>query len=209
MQWLEAEHIPGMVALTPGIRSLQIRYDSTRKLPLGDVMDTLRHAGIYAARHRRDRSAPSRIVHLPLSWDESVDSAGDLKNIRGQYRADAPWSPSNIEFIRRINGLADLEEVQRIVFDASYLVLGFGDGGLGAPVTMAIDPRHRLVATEYNPARTRTPQNAVGIGGAYLCVDGMEGPGSSQLVQAHCAGLEHLSRDPGFRGRQTVAAPPL
>ena len=42
--------------------------------------------------------------------------------------------------------------------------------------------RHRLVTTKYNPARTWTPENAVGIGGAYLCVYGMEGPGGYQFV---------------------------
>jgi len=39
-------------------------------------------------------------------------------------RPDAPWCPSNIEFIRRINGLDSIDEVHRIVFGASYLVLG-------------------------------------------------------------------------------------
>ena len=97
-------------------------------------------------------------------------------------RSDAPWCPSNIEFIRRINGLASIEEVQRIVFEASYLVLGLGDVYLGAPVATPVDPRHRLVTTKYNPARTWTPENAVGIGGAYLCIYGMEGPGGYQFV---------------------------
>jgi urea carboxylase len=97
-------------------------------------------------------------------------------------RADAPWCPSNIEFIRRINGLDSIEDVKRIVFDASYLVMGLGDVYLGAPVATPLDPRHRLVTTKYNPARTWTPENAVGIGGAYLCVYGMEGPGGYQFV---------------------------
>ena len=97
-------------------------------------------------------------------------------------RPDAPWCPSNIEFIRRINGLASIEEVYRIVFDARYLVMGLGDVYLGAPVATPLDPRHRLVTTKYNPARTWTPENAVGIGGAYLCVYGMEGPGGYQFV---------------------------
>jgi urea carboxylase len=48
-------------------------------------------------------------------------------------------------------------------------------------VATPLDPRHRLVTTKYNPARTWTPENAVGIGGAYLCVYGMEGPGGYQL----------------------------
>ncbi|MBU2861442.1 carboxyltransferase domain-containing protein, partial [Acidithiobacillus ferrooxidans] len=95
---------------------------------------------------------------------------------------DAPWCPSNIEFIRRINGLDSVEDVRQIVFDASYLVLGLGDVYLGAPVATPLDPRHRLVTTKYNPARTWTPENAVGIGGAYMCVYGMEGPGGYQLV---------------------------
>ncbi len=71
---------------------------------------------------------------------------------------------------------------KNIVFDANYLVLGLGDVYLGAPVATPIDPRHRLVTTKYNPARTWTPENAVGIGGAYMCVYGMEGPGGYQFV---------------------------
>ena len=97
-------------------------------------------------------------------------------------RADAPWCPDNIEFIRRINGLESREAVRDIVFGASYLVMGLGDVYLGAPVATPLDPRHRLVTTKYNPARTWTPENAVGIGGAYLCVYGMEGPGGYQFV---------------------------
>jgi len=68
--------------------------------------------------------------------------------------------PSNIEFIQRMNGLDSVEEVRRIVFDASYLVMGLGDVYLGAPVATPLDPRHRLVTTKYNPARTWTPENA-------------------------------------------------
>ncbi|MDB5684573.1 MAG: putative allophanate hydrolase subunit 2/urea carboxylase, partial [Sphingomonas bacterium] len=49
------------------------------------------------------------------------------------------------------------------------------------PVATPIDPRHRLVTTKYNPARTWTPPNVVGIGGAYMCIYGMEGPGGYQL----------------------------
>src|SRR4029079_19168187 len=97
-------------------------------------------------------------------------------------RADAPWCPSNIEFIRRINGLSSEREVYDIVFGARYLVLGLGDVYLGAPVATPLDPRQRLVTTKYNPARTWTPENAVGIRGAYMCIYGMEGPGGYQFV---------------------------
>jgi urea carboxylase len=97
-------------------------------------------------------------------------------------RPDAPWCPDNVEFIRRINDLDARNDVFDIVTAATYLVVGLGDVYLGAPVAVPIDPRHRLVTTKYDPARTWTPQNAVGIGGVYLCVYGMEGPGGYQLV---------------------------
>ncbi|MGA3189904.1 MAG: carboxyltransferase domain-containing protein, partial [Bryobacteraceae bacterium] len=124
---------------------------------------------------------PSRIVHLPLSWDDPATRLAIEKYMQS-VRADAPWCPSNIEFIRRINGLASIDDVKDIVFNANYLVLGLGDVYLGAPVATPTDPRHRLVTTKYNPARTWTPENAVGIGGAYMCVYGMEGPGGYQFV---------------------------
>ena len=124
---------------------------------------------------------PSRIIHLPLSWDDPATRVAIEKYTTG-VRPDAPWCPSNIEFIRRINGLKSIEEVKEIVFGASYLVMGLGDVYLGAPVAVPLDPRHRLVTTKYNPARTWTPENAVGIGGAYLCIYGMEGPGGYQFV---------------------------
>jgi urea carboxylase len=128
-----------------------------------------------------DVEVPSRIVHLPLSWDDPATQLAIEKYMQS-VRADAPWCPSNIEFIRRINGLDSIDDVYRIVFEARYLVMGLGDVYLGAPVATPLDPRHRLVTTKYNPARTWTPENAVGIGGAYLCVYGMEGPGGYQFV---------------------------
>lgn len=179
MTWVQENHTPGLLDLTPGIRSLQIHYDS-RVLPLERLMETL----IDAESHLPPDDAmevPTRIVHLPLSWeDESTLLA--IRKYMQTVRKDAPWCPSNIEFIRRINGLDSVDEVKRIAFEASYLVLGLGDVYLGAPVATPVDPRHRLVTTKYNPARTWTPENAVGIGGAYLCVYGMEGPGGYQFI---------------------------
>jgi urea carboxylase len=171
--------IPGVLELTPGIRSLQVHYDS-QLLPVGQLLDRLQTLeqvlGDIAA-----MEVPARVVHLPLSWDDPATRLAIEKYTRS-VRPDAPWCPSNIEFIRRINGLDSIEAVREIVFNASYLVMGLGDVYLGAPVATPLDPRHRLVTTKYNPARTWTPENAVGIGGSYLCVYGMEGPGGYQFV---------------------------
>ena len=179
MQALEAEQLDGIIDLTPGIRSLQIHYEPEklsreRLLSLTDQLSE-------GLPNLDSLTIPSRIVHLPLSWDDPATRLA-IERYMSSVRADAPWCPSNLEFIRRINGLASIADVRRIVFDANYLVLGLGDVYLGAPVATPVDPRHRLVTTKYNPARTWTPENAVGIGGAYLCVYGMEGPGGYQFV---------------------------
>ncbi|MCF1492846.1 5-oxoprolinase/urea amidolyase family protein [Agrobacterium vitis] len=178
MQAVKAAKLPSLIDLTPGIRSLQIHYDGTslsRTRLLGllsEIEASLPPAG--------DVTVPSRTVYLPLSWNDPEAELA-MRKYQELVRPNAPWCPSNIEFIRRINGLADEQAVKDTIFNARYLVMGLGDVYLGAPVATPLDPRHRLVTTKYNPARTWTPENAVGIGGAYMCIYGMEGPGGYQL----------------------------
>ncbi|MGC9457729.1 MAG: urea carboxylase [Halothiobacillaceae bacterium] len=179
LEWLEARAEPGILELTPGVRSLQVHYDPHR-LPTDRLVSLLERAQ-GELRDLEEAELPSRIIHLPLAWDDSQTRLATEKYMQS-VRPDAPWCPRNIEFIRRINGLESEAEVKRIVYDASYLVMGLGDVYLNAPLATPVDPRHRLVTTKYNPARTWTPENAVGIGGSYMCIYGMEGPGGYQFV---------------------------
>jgi urea carboxylase len=174
-----AAGIDGVRDLTPGVRSLHIQHD-TGLITTDRLLDVLGRLEASLARPE-EIGVPGRIVHLPLAWRHSLAERA-VERYAASIRPDAPWCPDNIDFIRRINGLADEQAVRRIVTDAAYLVLGLGDVYLGAPVAVPLDPRHRLVSTKYTPARTWTPANAVGIGGAFLCVYGMEGPGGYQLV---------------------------
>jgi urea carboxylase len=178
-QRLGDERPRGLVDLTPGVRSLQVKFDPS-VLRQDAALDWIVEAEsqLPAA---QDMVVPSRTVRLPLSWDDPSTREAIERYMLG-VRDDAPWCPWNIEFIRRMNGLGSVNDVHDIVFDAEYLVLGLGDVYLGAPVAVPLDPRHRLVTTKYNPARTWTPENAVGIGGAYMCIYGMEGPGGYQFV---------------------------
>ena len=171
--------VTGIVDLTPGIRSLQVHVDPD-VLPIATLLGLLRDLedDLPAS---TELVVPSRSVRLPLSWDDPATREAIARYMSG-VRDDAPWCPSNIEFIRRVNGLDSQAEVMDIVFAAQYLTLGLGDVYLGAPVATPLDPRHRLVTTKYNPARTWTAENSVGIGGAYLCIYGMEGPGGYQFV---------------------------
>ncbi|MEO3321119.1 urea carboxylase [Enterobacter cloacae] len=179
MQALETRALTGIIDLTPGIRSLQVHYQP-ETLSLEALLETV--AGLWQDVCRQaSLDVPSRVVWLPLSWDDPACQKA-IDKYMTTVRRDAPWCPSNLEFIRRINDLANIDEVYKTVFDARYLVMGLGDVYLGAPVATPLDPRHRLVTTKYNPARTWTAENSVGIGGAYLCVYGMEGPGGYQFV---------------------------
>jgi urea carboxylase len=106
-QRLREQELPGIVDIVPGSRSLQIHYDTdelSREVLLGCLDDCQRSLA-----RVDDIVIPSRVVQLPLAWEDALE-----------------------------------ENVRRIVFDASYLVLALGRDLPGVPVLMPIDPRHRL-----------------------------------------------------------------
>jgi urea carboxylase len=194
---LRQSAVRGVLDVTPGVRSLHVQHDPDR-LPAHALITEL--ARIEASSPVPEELViPGRAVRLPLAWRHS-EAMRAVARYQESVRPDAPWCPDNIDFIRRINGLPDEEAVRAIVTSASYLVLGLGDVYLGAPVAVPLDPRHRLVTTKYTPVRTWTPANAVGIGGAFLCVYGLEGPGGYQLV-GRTVPIWRLQDDPPWRLR--------
>ncbi len=142
---LKAKQLTGVIDLTPGIRSLQVHFDPAL-LPRSELLQII-GAVDDALPPVDEMVVPSRTVVLPLSWDDPQTKLAIEKYMQS-VRPDAPWCPSNIEFIRRINGLDSIEDVFKIVFDARYLVLGLGDVYLGAPVATPLDPP---------PGHRRTP----------------------------------------------------
>ncbi|KQY23198.1 urea carboxylase [Cellulomonas sp. Root485] len=170
---------PGVIDITPGVRSLHVHVDPS-VISVRALVDVL--VGLEASLPAtEDLVVPSRRIHLPLSFDDPV-IAEAVARYQAGVRPDAPWLPSNIEFVRRINGLPSTDDVFDTMMAAEYLVLGLGDVYLGAPLAVPLDPRHRLMTTKYNPARTWTAADTVGLGGQYLCVYGMDSPGGYQLV---------------------------
>ncbi|QKH37074.1 urea carboxylase [Achromobacter pestifer] len=179
MEALSAEPIAGVLELSPGVRSLQIRYDS-RVILQGALIERLLRIETGLA-DVATLKVPTRVVYLPMAFEDSA-TLGAVQRYQETVRASAPWLPNNVDFIQRINGLASRKQVRDIVFDASYLIMGLGDVYLGAPCAVPIDPRHRLLTSKYNPARTYTAEGTVGIGGVYMCIYGMDSPGGYQLV---------------------------
>ena len=174
-EWVAAAVVPPLESSPASVRCISFdpagaQTPSTRSSPGPKT----------SSRPSTTSSSPSRVVHLPLSWDDPAHAErSTLHARRARRRAVVPGERGVHPPGQRLD---DVDDVRDIVYDAEYLVLGLGDVYLGAPVAVPIDPRHRLVTTKYNPARTWTPQNAVGIGGIYLCIYGMEGPGGYQFV---------------------------
>lgn len=176
---LRADRPAGVVEIVEGVRSLLVALDTASL----DPETGAKHLAVLATGLEDPETAvlPARQVTLPIAFDHPTAHEA-MRRYATSVRPDAPWCPDNVEFIRRVNALPERDEVFDVVSAATYLVVGLGDVYLGAPVAVPIDPRHRLVTTKYNPARTWTAENAVGIGGIYLCIYGMEGPGGYQLV---------------------------
>lgn len=179
MEALKAKPITGIIELSPGVRSLQVNYES-RVIHQRDLVNALLDVEHSLPSVNTMRVA-SRVLYLPMAFEDSA-TLDAVARYRQSVRDTAPWLPSNTEFMRRINGLDTTEQVREILFSASYMVLGLGDVYLGAPCAVPVDPRHRLLTSKYNPARTYTAEGTVGIGGVYMCIYGMDSPGGYQLV---------------------------
>ncbi|CAF0779294.1 unnamed protein product, partial [Didymodactylos carnosus] len=124
MEALNKNTISGIIELSPGVRSLQIHYDG-RTIHQKELVQIL--LKIEAELPSVEQIVvPSRIVHMPLAFEDK-GSYEAINRYRSSVRNTAPWLPSNIEFIRRINGLKDQNDVKKIVFETSYIVFGLGD----------------------------------------------------------------------------------
>ncbi|ETS86980.1 hypothetical protein PFICI_00808 [Pestalotiopsis fici W106-1] len=173
IQQHRVDPIPDVRELTPGVRTLHVTY--TSQADPGLIFQRL----VKSLTSREvPLKVPSRIVSLPLAFDDSVTRAA-LDRYSATIRSQAPWLPSNIKFLEQLNGIDDLQDVLQ---QSTFLVLGLGDVYLGSPCAIPLDPRQRLFGTKYNPSRSFTPRGSVGIGGQYMCIYAMNSPGGYQLV---------------------------
>lgn len=183
LYWLEKiireMSVTGIRELSPGVRSILIYYDSLT-LPLNRLVEVVRMADRGISEYE-SRKIPSRSVKLPIAFHDAK-CLGYVRKYMESVRAEAPYLPDNMEFVARCNGLPDIGKVQEYFLATEHLVIGLGDVYLGAPCAVPLDPRYRMSAPKYNPARTMTPEGAVGIGGAFMCIYPMESPGGYQLI---------------------------
>lgn len=172
-------NIDGILELTPGLRSIMIQYDGL-KLKLDRLIGILK-AVEKTLPNVEEVKIPSRKIKLPIvlhdKWTKNA-----IQKYMNSIRESGPYLPDNVEFVAKANDLSGVDQVKEYFLSNEYLVIGLGDVYLGAPCAVPLDPRYRMVVPKYNPARTWTPEGAVGLGGAFLCIYPMESPGGYQLV---------------------------
>ncbi|HQF56811.1 MAG TPA: urea carboxylase, partial [Fibrobacteria bacterium] len=108
MEALAKEPVPGIQELSPGVRSLQVRFEPT-EISQTELVKTLL-ALEESLPDVEDLKIPTRVVHMPMAFQDSA-TLGAIRRYQETVRATAPWLPSNVEFMRRINGLDSVEQV--------------------------------------------------------------------------------------------------
>ena len=99
MEALAAQPIDGVRELSPGVRSLQIRYDSCVILQQALIARLLEIETQLA--DVETLKVPTRVVYLPMAFEDSA-TLGAVQRYQETVRASAPWLPNNVDFIQRI-----------------------------------------------------------------------------------------------------------
>jgi urea carboxylase len=163
----------GIVETAPCFASILVHYEPD-ELSYDDLVKEL--AALIASLGPSEAiELQSRLFYIPTMYLDPW-----TRECVEDYCAKIKRKEPDPEFIARINGLADTADFVRVHSATEYWVasLGFWPG---LPFMMPLDPRYRLTAPKYNPARTWTPQGTVGMGGASTAIYPVATPGGYQI----------------------------
>ncbi len=122
---------------------------------------------------------PSRQFKLPVCFDHSA-IRHCIKRYQHSQRPHAPYLPSNIEYLMRANCIDSFEEFKRCIVGKPQVVVAVSFL-CANPLLVNTDPRKRFLTSKYNPARTSTPQGAIGSGGVSQSIYSVESPGGYMI----------------------------
>jgi len=177
---LAADAPQGLVETAPGFRSMLVSYDPA-VISTADLVDHLQslHDEL---RPERGITISSRLVHMPVAFDDSQSRAAVERYIHS-IRKDAPNAEggTNIDYVVRYNGLRDREELYETALGTEQWTafIGFFPG---LPFMFPLDPRDAIFVPKYNPTRTWTAEGALGIGGPCYAIYPVESAGGYQLI---------------------------
>jgi allophanate hydrolase subunit 1 len=170
----------GLVETAPGFRSMLVSYDPFA-ISSTELVEHLQ-AVHDALDPERGITIPSRVLHLPVAFDDSQTKAAVERYVHS-IRSDAPNAEggTNIDYVVRYNGMRDRDELYETVLATEHWTafIGFFPG---LPFMFPLDPRDAIFVPKYNPTRTWTPEGALGIGGPCYAIYPVESAGGYQLI---------------------------
>jgi allophanate hydrolase subunit 1 len=193
-----AEQPPdGLIETAPGFRSMLVSYDPFA-LSSAELLDHLQ-AVHDALDPERGITIPSRVVHLPVAFDDAQTRAAVERYVHS-IRSDAPNAEggTNIDYVVRYNGMRDRDELYETVLATEHWT-GFIGFFPGLPFMFPLDPRDAIFVPKYNPTRTWTPEGALGIGGPCYAIYPVESAGGYQLIGRSLPIYDVRARNEVFR----------
>jgi urea carboxylase len=200
------EHpVEGLVETAPGFRSMLATYDP-RETSAHDFVEAIARvqAGLP---EERDIEIPSRVIQLPIAFDDSQSRAAVERYIH-TIRPDAPncEGGNNVDYIVRYNGYSDREALFDAVLATEHWT-GFIGFFPGLPFMFPLDPRYVPIVPKYNPTRTWTPEGAVGLGGPCYAIYPVESAGGYQLFGRSLPVYDLQGRNAVFRENPLLLRP--
>lgn len=166
--------VDGVVETAPCFATTLVHYEPD-VISYEDLERELR-AVIASLGPSDDIEMDSRLFYFPtLYLDPWTRECVD--DYREKINPDKEQDP---EFVARINGLDDVNQLVRVHSGTEYwsASLGFWPG---LAFLMPLDPRCRMTAPKYNPPRTWTPQGTVSMGGMSTAIYPVASPGGYQI----------------------------
>ena len=194
---LDEQPPTGLIETAPGFRSMLVSYDPFA-LSSAELLDHL--LSVHDALDpERGITIPSRVVHLPIAFDDSETRAAVERYVHS-IRSDAPNAEggTNIDYVVRYNGLRDRDELYETALATEHWT-GFIGFFPGLPFMFPLDPRDAIFVPKYNPTRTWTPEGAVGIGGPCYAIYPVESAGGYQLIGRSLPIYDVRARNEVFR----------
>jgi urea carboxylase len=194
---LDEQPPDGLIETAPGFRSMLVSYDPFA-LTSAELLDHLQ-AVHDALDPERGITIPSRVVHLPVAFDDAQTRAAVERYVHS-IRSDAPNAEggTNIDYVVRYNGMRDRDELYETVLATEHWT-GFIGFFPGLPFMFPLDPRDAIFVPKYNPTRTWTPEGALGIGGPCYAIYPVESAGGYQLIGRSLPIYDVRARNEVFR----------
>lgn len=118
---LRALNIEGIYSFGQGAASLLVRFDPVLA-EQETVLSALRSTSQGLGRETLSVKLPSRLVHLPVVFDDSVSRETIARYVRSSGRSKAVYLPSNIDYLAKASGLDSADEVVKTFTGSDWYV---------------------------------------------------------------------------------------